>query len=504
MIPLLTSEQMRSADGHTINTLGVPGRVLMETAGRACAAEVMRHLRPGGRVVVVCGTGNNGGDGLVVARVLKERGVRHSVILLGRPDDTKGDCAANLQAYRAMDGLIHTTEDEAAVIDHRPMLEGADLVVDAIFGTGLSRPVTGKAAAMIELMDVVPAPVLAVDVPSGISSDTGETLGVSVRANWTVALGAMKRGLALVPGADRAGDVRVVDIGIPTDVVTRGPGVAWGLTLDDARTLHEPRELGAHKGTGGHIAVVSGSPTMAGASVLACVGALRAGAGRVSLLWHQELAARDLPVEVTTYRCDAGRELDAAKAHRIDALAVGPGLPPDDNAQKVLAGAFIGSLPLVLDAGALAALGTDLARLKTTSGRAVLTPHPAELGRLLGIPTTEVQRDRIGAALRAADASGCVVVNKGARSVIAAPSGDVAVCLLGHPVLACGGTGDVLAGIIGALLASGRSAWDAARLGVMLHARAGERLAEQYGPQGVLATEIADEIPRVFRELETP
>jgi hydroxyethylthiazole kinase-like uncharacterized protein yjeF len=495
MTPLLTSVEMRAADAHAIGTLGLPGRVLMETAGRACAARVLDVLPKGGSVGVVCGTGNNGGDGLVIARVLHLAGIKVETVVLGPQSALTPDAAANQVSLLAAGGSVHHVADEAAASRAVEALRGVGVVVDAIFGTGLSRDVTGVAAAAITAMQTL-GPILAVDLPSGLHADTGRALGVAVKANWTVALGALKRAHALVPGADACGDITVVDVGIPVprDVPCQG------YDASDARGWHHPRALGAHKGSAGHVLVVGGSPGMSGAAHLASLGALRAGAGRVTVL---KLGDVSTPPEVTTAVVTPEGLEALVSQQRIQALVVGCGLSTADDGKKWLEAALATMLPAVLDAGALTLLGTDLARLRARSSATVLTPHPAELARLLGLSVSDVMGDRVAHALRAATESGAVTIHKGARSVVA-DRAHAWVCLPGHPVLATGGTGDVLAGVVGALLAKGLGALDAARLGVLLHARAGELLAASQGPEGGLATEVAAHIPHVLAQLEAP
>ncbi|MBI5496986.1 MAG: NAD(P)H-hydrate dehydratase [Deltaproteobacteria bacterium] len=495
MIPLLTSDEMRAADERTIRG-GVPARVLMESAGRACADEVMAHCRPGDVVGIVCGTGNNGGDGLVVARLLHRAGWRAWLLVVGGEDELKADPRAMLESARVAGVPLRFAPDEAAVHAEAAALRDCTLVVDALFGTGLARAVTGRFSAAIAAVNAAPA-VLAVDLPSGVHTDTGVSLGCSVHARWTVALAALKRAHALVPGADRCGEVSVVDIGIPVppEVPCQGFGGV------DARRWHKPRAMGAHKGSAGHVLVVGGSMGMTGAAVLAARGALRGGAGRVTALRLPGAEAPHAP-EVTTVMLDPAALGAWVVQHRIPALVVGPGLAVDERGREWLTAALAAGTPCVLDAGALALLGTDLGALAGRGGL-VLTPHPAELARLLGCSTESVMADRVGSACRAAETAGAVVIHKGARSVVALPGGRSRVCLGGHPVLATGGTGDVLAGMVGALLGRGLTAEDAASLGVFLHARAGELCAAALGPEGVLASEIADRVPAVFRELES-
>lgn len=501
MKPALTAQQMQQADRHAIAHLGIPGRVLMETAGRACADAVRRLVAPGARVRVVCGVGNNGGDGLVVARTLALWSIPVDVLMVGKQDRLTADAAANLHSALQLGLEAHwaaTDEELTRIWDSFPE---CSVVVDALFGTGLARSVEGAAAGAVALMNEH-GRVLAVDVPSGVHADTGVSLGNAVRAQWTVALGCLKRAHVLVPGADMCGEVTLAEIGIPAP--EPGAGVCQAFVLADLSGLHIRRKLGAHKGTEGHVVVVGGSPGMAGAAMLACRGALRSGAGRVS--WAREAEAPDLTAmlpEVTSEPRTPEQLGLTVKASRVTALVVGPGLQTGERGDLWLNAVLAIALPVVVDAGALTLVAGQLGRLsRHVGGSLVLTPHPAELARLLGMTTAEVQADRVASACAAAQQANAVVVHKGARTVVAAPDGRSAVCLNGHPVMAAGGNGDVLAGMVGALLARGLDAWDAALLGVALHARAGERIAASVGPQGALPSELADQVPAAVAELE--
>jgi NAD(P)H-hydrate epimerase len=495
-VRFLTREQVRTVDRIAIEELGIPGTTLMENAGRGAAEVARRMVRArGARVTVVAGTGNNGGDGFVVARHLAASGAKVRVVCLGEP--RTDDARAMLARIRRSRGV--RIEGAGAAI------EPADLVVDAILGTGLDREPTGEARRAIERLAGVRAPVLALDVPSGLDADTGLPLGLAVRATATATFVAPKRGLVTTPGIDHAGAVHVVSIGTPAELLDRTGWDGEVLEAADARALVPARPRSGHKGTFGHVLVVGGSPGRTGAAWLAATAALRTGSGLVTIAARgtaaQALDAKvvEAMTETLSVAPETAAERLATLASGKDALVVGPGLGVDAGA--VVAAALAGSLPAVVDADALTILGRRTDALRGRTAPTVLTPHPGELSRLLGIPVAAVQSDRIGAARRAAEAAHATVVLKGARTVVAEPSGAVAVNSTGGPVLATAGSGDVLAGVVGSLLGAGLGASEAARLGVYLHGLAGDLCAADGRDRGVLASEVAAALPAAVRAL---
>ena len=480
---------MRELDRDAVARLGVASVVLMENAGLgATLALVERFGDRIGHVVVACGPGQNGGDGWVVARQLALRGVEVVAVLIGDEARVKGDAAVNLAAARA--GGIPVAVGTAAL---EAELGRATLAVDALYGTGLDRPLGGEDARAVELLNASGVPVVALDLPSGIDADTGSVLGTAVHAALTLTFAAHKRGLHQHPGVDRAGEVVLVSIGV------EGPSDAAAYLVDraDVAALVPPRPRDAHKGTAGHVLVVAGSPGHTGAALLCALGAARAGAGLVTIA-AREAARIALDAKVletmTAALPEVGLPAEAlALAAGKDAAVIGPGAGTDDRARDVL-NVLAEKLPVptVLDADALTALADELARLRRAPAARVLTPHPAEAARLLGTTTAEVQRDRFVSAGRLALESGHVVILKGARTVVATPEGTLFVVRAGTPALASGGTGDVLAGIVGALLAV-IPARDAAIAGAMLHAVAGELAARS--DRGLLAHDVADQVP---------
>ncbi len=500
MIPLLGRDAVRAIDRDAVERVGLPSLVLMENAGSgACRVLFDRYGDALDRVVVLGGPGQNGGDGWVVARHLANAGVVPIVALAGSRAKVKGDAATNLGVLEALGIAVHELGSPSAAAA-APFLERATCVVDGLFGTGLDRPIEGGLAEIIGAVNATFAPVLALDVPSGIDADTGAVLGAAIDADTTVTFAAHKRGLHQHPGVDHAGHVVLVSIGVP------GPSEDAPAQIFDpvdvARVVAD-RAVDAHKGSAGRVFVFAGSPGKTGAAVLAGTGALRAGAGLVTIAPRAAaLAALERKVvELMTEALpdDAERAVDAAVAlaPRMDAAVVGPGLGVDPDGVAIALGlAARLPIPTVLDADALTALaGAGLESIRDAAGARILTPHPGEAARLLGCSTADVQRDRYAAATAIAARSNAVAVLKGARTVVAAPDGRLRVCRRGVAALATAGTGDVLSGVTAALAAH-HDSLEAAIVAVVLHALAGEIAADS--DRGLLAHEVADAIPRAL------
>ena len=501
--PLVTAAEMRALDRHTIETLGVPGELLMESAGQAIAAQVLRLREGAAEVWCYCGAGNNGGDGLVVARLLQLRGVVARVVLVGERARFTPEAARNFaRAERAGVSLARGKPPRGAVL------------VDAIFGTGLSRKVEGAAARAIRRINASrPAcRVVAVDLPSGLDADTGQVLGVAVAADVTVALGLPKLGLTQEPARSFAGEVIVARIGI----AEAAPGVALAAacwTRAAAARALPKRPRAGHKGSFGHVLIAGGSTGKAGAAALAARGAARGGAGLVTIacprsqnaiLQRASVEAMSVPLAESghgSFSREAAREIIRLASER-GALAMGPGCGRDAEVREALRDAALSvATPLVLDADGLVAFDGCHEKLLARSRPTVLTPHPGEAGLLLGIPASAINSARPFHARALAQQTGAVVVLKGPGSVIADPSGRVLVNPTGGPVLATGGTGDVLAGLVAAFLAQRMDAFEAAALAAFVHGAAGDSVSARRGNRGALAGEIADAIPEVIRAL---
>ncbi len=491
---------MRQVDRDAIEQRGLPGRLLMENAGRAVAGAVRLLVSEARRPLVLCGAGNNGGDGFVIARVRRERDhrIQPTVLAIGdasRRSPEARDCFELLMSC----GVEVVLADESKEL--APLLERCDLVIDALFGVGLARPLAGQPAELVRALDATVAPVLAVDLPSGLSSDTGLVLGAAARADFVVTLGLPKLGLALRP---LAAEIVVADIGLPAASLAAVDihQHVWTQAAAARRLPARPAE--GHKGTFGHVLIVGGSLGKTGAPILAARGALYSGAGLVTVATPRSLnaifeaavsEAMSLPYDDHGGAClvdDALPDL-VREAGARDVLVVGPGLGGADTTARAVAGLLEQvALPAVVDADALNVFASRPEALRAAAPR-VLTPHPGEMGRLLGRPNDEVQSDRVAAARELAERSGAIAVLKGARTVVAAPDGEVRINPTGGPGLASGGTGDVLAGVIGALLGQGLAPFDAAALGAWLHGRAGERQGD-VGVAGEVAAALADSL----------
>lgn len=508
--PLVSAKEMQALDAHTIDVLGVPGDVLMERAGFAIADAVVDLVggdTRGPEILVVCGRGNNGGDGWVVTRRLLELGYAVRV------------CAIGVREGLGPDGEQHRLRAEAlgvAVLDEVPESPGpVSVVVDALFGTGLSRTIEGaEAAAIVRIAELrrEGALVVAADIPSGLCADTGQPLGACVSADVTVTMELPKLGLWLEPGRTHAGRLRVAPIGIAASAPGFEPK-AHALTRAAASSLLPARPDFGHKGTFGHVLVVAGSEGKTGAAALAARAALRGGAGLVTLACPASLndileplllEAMTAPLPDTPERGLAARAEDALLrlAHARSVVALGPGLGTSTETVSLVR-SFVCRCerPLILDADGLNALGAEPELLRDRGAPAVLTPHPGEAARLLGISAVEVNSDRIGHARALAARADAVVVLKGAPTVTAEPDGTVTVNTTGGPALAVGGTGDVLTGLIAALVAQGLSAARAGALGAFVHGCGGDRIAARQGSAGLLASDLADELPAAQREV---
>lgn len=506
MIPVLSRDQIRALDRHAMEACGVSGLVLMENAGRGAAEiiETRARARPG-PIVVVCGAGNNGGDGFVVARRLAARGFPVRVFFAGSTEGLPGDAGANRDAWIRVGGTVENALDDGAGLT--VALKEAAIVVDALLGTGLSRPVSGRLQAIILEINRAPGLRVALDIPSGLDANTGQPLGLAVLAHETITFAHYKLGLLTSQGADHAGRVTVADIGVPGALSAAVGESALVLEPRDVGGWIAPRKTSVHKGAAGRVVAVAGSPGKTGAALLVARGALRAGAGLVTICTFPDAAdALDRRVlEEMTARIDVQRlegSLDD-ELENVDAVVLGPGLGLFPDARRVVDHvAFAHEGFVVIDADALSLLSGRLEVLRSAKGPRALTPHPGELGRLLGISAAEVEADRFGAVARAVELSHCTVLLKGARTLIGTQGALTVVNPSGSPVLAIPGSGDVLSGVVAALYCAVRDAARAACAAAYLHGRAGERWANAAGTdRGLLAHEVADGIPSALAEL---
>lgn len=513
---IITAEQMREADRRTIAEIGIPGVVLMESAGRAVVSEILLrypHLAPG-PVLVLCGKGNNGGDGLVVARTLLQRGWQVTTILLAEESSVGGDARIYLDILQRLGASLDFAPDLSRAETLLAQIPVPALIIDGLFGTGLTSPVSGHHAFAIEWMNRAVAPKVAIDIPSGLDATSGAILGSVLYADLTVTFAAAKLGQIIYPGVNCCGELVVVEIGILQTLLDE---LAVGILLDagEVRRFLPARPATGHKGTFGHLLLVAGSCGKSGAAVLAAEAAQRTGAGLVTVAAPRTLQTT-LAIKLTEAMTVPLDEVDGELAEAAFAqlahlwpgknvLALGPGL-----GRSAETGALVRRvvsecpLPLVLDADAIFALaGHDDVLARRPVGTTVLTPHPGEMAHLLGCTTTEIEADRVGTARRFAEKHGVLLVLKGARTIIAAPDGGILINPTGHAGMATGGMGDLLTGIIAALLSQGAPPLAAAAAGVWLHGRSGDRLRPRFGDAGLLASDLLAEIPGARNEALT-
>jgi ADP-dependent NAD(P)H-hydrate dehydratase / NAD(P)H-hydrate epimerase len=511
---VVTAAEMREIDRISIEEYGMPASVLMERAGLAVATKT-REIISGRKVLVLCGSGNNGGDGLVAARNLHNWGYHVKVVLLSKVDSLSRDCKAQyLMAKKT-----------GVPVEFRKSLIGADLhsafLIDAIFGTGLSRPVSGDAAGLIRFVNESEATVLSVDIPSGISSDTGEILGEAVRADYTVTFGLPKRGHFLYPGAECTGCLSVEDIGFPAkliqsnDIMTELTDRVW------ASELLPGRDRNSYKGDYGHVFVLAGSRGRTGAALMTARACLRTGSGLVTIGMPETLAdifQGRVTEEMTLPLPDKGNGTLDEKAlelilnfcaQKADVIAVGPGMGVSPDTEKIVSRLVQTSpVTLVIDADGLNSLKNSAGILSSAKAPVIITPHPGEMARLLtseSLPlpdVADIEKERINTAASYSKNTGVYVVLKGVPTVVASPEGEVFINTTGNPGMATAGSGDVLTGVIASLAGQGIAPIDASVLGVYLHGLAGDGAAKIRGEQSVTASDIIESLSDAFHRLK--
>lgn len=511
---IATAQEMRDIDKSTMEWFGLPGVVLMENAGRAVAEKSVAILgEPRGKIVfIVCGGGNNGGDGYVAARWLHNYGVRVKLFLAVDRTMIKGDALVHLETAVRMGVECFDFTEPRSMEKARIASAFADLVIDALLGTGFHGELSEPYRESIELMNGAGKKILSVDMPSGVEADTGMVREKAVQAFCTVTFGLPKPGLLLYPGAGCAGELEVAPIGIPAELLTAATIRQTLVTQETAAALLPRRLPDSHKGSFGHVLVMGGSRGMSGAVFLATQGALRTGAGLVTAgvpssigavmeMKTTEAMTLELPETLAGGLGADAVQMVYESSARSSVVLIGPGLGRQEDTMETVR-ELIQTLdrPLVLDADALFALVGHIEILAATDALAVLTPHPGEMARLTGLSVRQIQSDRIGVARRFAKEWGNIVVLKGPRTIVAFPDGEIYVNPTGNSGMATGGMGDVLAGIVAALIAQGLSSHDAAVLGVYLHGLAGDRLAAER-PVGMTAQDLGEYIPAAMRAL---
>ncbi len=512
---ILNAQQMREADRRTTEEIGIPSLVLMENAGRQVVAAMeasFDELRAS-RVAVLCGRGNNGGDGFVVARTLNLRGVEATVFLLGDVADVRGDARTNLEILGRLGVTVVEVPDAQAWELHFSEISEYDLIVDALFGTGFRGPLSGLLETVVADVNGTAIPVVAIDLPTGVSADQADVEGEAIQASMTVTLAAPKIPLVLPPAETHAGDLVIADIGIPSQVIDELEG-QWLelLTREAMRVLVQPRTPDSHKGDYGRVLVVAGSLGRTGASHLAAAGALRSGAGLVTVATPRscvpivaalgvEYMTEPLP-ETAAGGIDA-TALEAVLLMRADVIALGPGLGTDPATMQFVQGLVERSgVPLVLDADALNAFSEAPERLVGRDGvDVIITPHPGEMARLTGLSVEDVQASRIDVARDFAMSHRVHVILKGHRTIVATPEGRAFVNLTGNPGMATGGTGDVLAGMVAAWFAQLLDAEAACKLAVYLHGLAGDLTEADEGEISMTAGDLLMRVGDAIAEL---
>lgn len=516
MIPVLSCKQMRAFDKHAIESCHVPSLLLMENAGRGATDIIERELcggrARGRRVVVVCGTGNNGGDGFVVARHMLSRGAIVEAWLASDASKMTADCRANHDAFVGLGGQVEVIPFGQSLDAFQASLATADVAVDGLFGTGLDRVIVEPLSTVVRLLNETRGPdkhtlVAALDVPSGLHADTGVSMGITVSADLTVTFAHLKLGHMTGHGARKSGPVHVVDIGVPPTLTNEHS--AQLVTASDVRALIGKRLIDTHKYRAGHVALMCGSPGKSGAALLAAQGALRGGAGAASVItWAEAAAVLEAKIpEVMVSALPQGKDIDAV-CRAVDAalvskraVVIGPGFGTGEAARVVsrhVLSTFRGAI--VADADAFTHHAGSPEVFSAAAGRAVLTPHSGELARLLGRTAEEIDSDRFNATRDAAAVTQSVVLLKGAYTVIAGPDTRAVVTGSGGPALATAGSGDVLAGLIGALSCT-LPPFEAAYCGAFLHGVAGATWQKEHGDRGLFAGEIASQLPHVLAAL---
>lgn len=512
---LVYADEMQQMDRLTIESFGIPGRVLMESAGRG-ATEILLRKKSNlnhKSIGVMAGRGNNGGDGFVMARYLAQKGIKVALYLLADKKRVTGDAAANLRLLASLDVPLIELTDREVFLKHKEAMRNHDLWIDAILGTGLKSDVKGFFGEIIKFINNSKKYIFSVDIPSGLNSDTGLPCGIAVCADATATFGFAKTGHILYPGADYTGDLEIVDIGIPPYIADEVAPQQYLITENMAGSYIQPRKQDAHKGNTGHLLVIAASTGKTGAAAMAAGSAIRAGAGLVTLgipaslnpvLETQIIEAMTFPLpEKTagTMGADAFVKILTLMAGK-QCLAIGPGIGTDPDTMEIVCQIIQASeVPIVIDADGLNSLAGRTDILNTLKAPAVLTPHPGEMARLANITTREVQSNRISCARKFAVKFNIHLVLKGARTIIAHPDGSVYINPTGNPGMASGGMGDVLTGIIAGLITQGLPIKKAAHAGVFLHGAAADCLAEKISPTGFLATEVMNEIPQQIQRM---
>ena len=510
---IVSGEEMSKVDKVTIEEVGIPGPVLMEEAGKGTALHITKKITRDDRILVITGKGNNGGDGYVIHRWLRHWGYDCTTILLAGHDEIGGDARLNLDILYKLNERIIEIDNRNRLDEIKEHIKDSDLIVDAILGTGLKGDVRGISSDVIELINQGEGMVCAVDIPSGLDSVKGVPLGLAVEADFTVTFALPKIGLLLYPGQDYVGNLEVIDIGIPRQVIDGADFKHNWVTRDNCREMLPLRPKTGHKGTFGRVLVIAGSEGMSGAAALTSTAALRSGAGLVTLAVPESLNPI-LEVKLTEVMTRPLPEKDGQLStegiipiHQLlegqDIVVVGPGLGESSGLESIMETIINETeAPLVIDADGLNNIRNLLSLLKKRDELTVLTPHPGELARLLDIEISELLEDRLNYTREMAEEYGVVLVSKGAPTITAFPNGHVYINSTGNEGMGTGGTGDVLTGVIGGMLAQQTDLFSVVAA-VYTHGLAGDLKAEKDHSRSLLAGDLLDGLALAFNRIET-
>jgi len=525
MLKVATAKEMQEIDRVTMKKYGIAGTVLMERAGRAVAEkinEILRETRDEGqrtKVVVLCGGGNNGGDGLVTARVLHKQGKDVKVFLTAKPENLKGDAKINYNS--AVKSGVKIYPIKKFLTHYALRITHHAIIVDALFGTGLNKEVKSPLSEVIEKINKMKCPVVSIDIPSGISSDTGQIMGCAVKAQNTVTFGLPKRGHLLYPGAEYTGKLYLEDIGFPEALLKSEKIKVSLIEKTDTMKLIPKRPKYSHKGTYGHVLLIAGSRGKTGAAFMSAKACLRTGAGLVTMGVPESLMnifQRRVTEEMTLPLSDKGNGTLSYKAidsilkfldKKIDVLAIGPGISIGEEISKLVSMLISKSkVPMVIDADGINAIAGNIGILKKANAPVILTPHLGEMARLLSskqstVNSEQIEKDRINTAISFTKNTKTYLVLKGVPTIIATPDGKAFINSTGNPGMATAGVGDVLTGMISAFLAQGLTPLNASILGVYMHGFIGDLVAQKKGEHSLIASDIVNAIPTVFKKLRS-
>ena len=508
---VLTASQMAQVDRTTIDTVQIPGVVLMENAGKGVVQEIEDLLGDFKKkhVLIFCGKGNNGGDGYVIARRLHNHGAEVVVFLAGKKEAIKGDAKINLTILENLGIDVY----EISSMEEIPQFHRVDLVVDALLGTGVTGPVVGFFGDLIKTMNNYGAPIVAVDLPSGMETDTGAVHGACVEADVTVTMAHLKAGLLFSPAQDHAGEIVIANIGVPPEISLKLHENLFLVEDEDIRSRLPERQLNAHKTSVGKVVVFAGSVGMTGAATLASISSLQIGAGLTKLgipaslnpILEQKLTeVMTVPLAETNHQSISVKAKDQVEEllEWANVLAVGPGLSTHEETVEFVKWLLKAvQKPMVLDADGLNALAGDTSLIEKYAGPMVLTPHPGELARLTGASISDIEKNRFVILRDLSKRWGKVIVLKGGPTITAAPDGRIFINSTGNPGMATGGSGDVLTGMIAGLLAQNLSAIDAALVGVFIHGLAGDIAADELTEMGMIAGDISEFLPIALKQV---